>query len=180
MALAILASAIIFTFISYYGLCARPQKSDAIIILGCYVSDGEPSLALEYRLEEGLRLYRAGYADNIIVTGGQGANETEAESKVMKDWLVSNGVNPQNVIAEDKSLNTYENFKFSKAFIEQRGFRSVTIATSNYHEFRSIMIARRLGISCSGAPSKDVWYLEPFHVIREIIAVIKNMLLGRM
>src|SRR4051812_29357233 len=52
---------------------ARP--SDAIVVLGAAQWDGKPSPVLQARLDHAADLYRAGYAPEIIVTGGVGIGD---------------------------------------------------------------------------------------------------------
>ena len=45
----------------------QPEKSDAIIVLGCHLWGEQPSPMLSYRLEKALELYNEGYAFSNII-----------------------------------------------------------------------------------------------------------------
>ncbi len=68
----------------------------------------------------------------------------------MKDYLIKNGIDKNRIIEEDKSTNTYENFKYSKLKIEKhsQGKLSdlkVKIVTTDFHVLRSKILAYRNG-----------------------------------
>jgi uncharacterized SAM-binding protein YcdF (DUF218 family) len=165
--------------IVYHAYAAKPQKSDVIVVLGCQIWGRSPSLMLKYRLEEALSLYRQGYAKNLIVSGGQGNDEITFESSVMKQWLVDHGVETDAILEESRSTSTYENLKFSLVLMNEHSLQSATLVTSDFHIYRSLMLAARLGIKASGAPSPSVSYLKPYYYARETLSVVKSFFLDR-
>lgn len=169
----------IYANILYHGNTSKPLKSDVILVLGCHVNGSTPSLSLKYRLEKALELYEANYARYIIVSGGQGANEIVTEASAMKNWLVSRGVASHRIIEESQSSNTYENIKFSKELMEKKGFETAVIVSNDFHIFRSLKIASKVGVTASGAPAPTVWYLKLYYEAREVLSVIKGFMLDR-
>ncbi|MCX8129818.1 MAG: YdcF family protein [Clostridia bacterium] len=170
----------IYANILYYSHFSTPEKSDVIIVLGCHIYKKSPSLSLEYRLKKALDLYKSGYASSIIVSGGQGDNEIVSEASVMKSWLVNNGVSSNAIIEENKSSSTYENIRFSKEYMDKSSFKSAIIVSNDFHIFRSLRIAKKFGIHASGAPAQTVWYLKLYYQAREILSVIKGLILNRL
>ncbi len=86
----------------------------------------------------------------MVVSGGKGSGEKITEAKAMKDYLIKNGIDKNRIIEEDKSTNTYENFKYSKLKIEERSQRKlsdlkVKIVTTDFHVLRSKILAYRNG-----------------------------------
>jgi|GEM_PF-4070836 len=74
------------------GLRDELEKVDVAIVLGNKVEvSGIPSPALKSRLDRALELYREGYLQHIIVSGGVG-KEGHDEAYVMKGYLVDGGV----------------------------------------------------------------------------------------
>ena len=155
------------------------DKSDAIIILGAGVNGETVSLNLKYRLDSAIE-YLKKYPDTlVVVSGGQGPRELISEAEAMKRYLVNNGINENNIIKEDKSKNTIQNFKFSKEILDnilQENYK-ITYVTSNFHVFRSGQIAKREGLNANGIAAKDVWYLGGVNHLREFVSVL-NMWLG--
>lgn len=178
--LALLGSVSFFAmywYIDNFSKNAKPEKSDVILVLGCQTWGREPSWSLEYRLQKALDLYREGYAGYIIVSGGQGKDEETAESVVMKDWLVKNGVPKDRIFEEDQSTSTYENFKLSAEIMEKQSFHSAVVVTNDFHIFRSLKIAEKLGIKATGAPAPAVKHLRAYSLFREVLSVVKTYLL---
>lgn len=119
-----------------------PEKSDAIIVLGYSLENGEtPSDYLTSRMETSLSLYNEGYAENIIVTGGKGPTDNIPVSVAMRKWFIDNNVPRDAIYHDTMSNNTYENFVFAKEICVENGFESVIIVTNDFHMYRSMTIA---------------------------------------
>ncbi len=143
-------------FIYFYSKRKYPVKNaDCIIVLGGKINpDGSPSNTLKYRLDAALHAYNQGRAPVIIACGGQGTDENEPEARAMKRYLLQKGV-PESRIYEDASYkNTIENLKNACAIMSVLNFKTAVIATTDYHMPRARLIAKRLGIKTSAAPSR--------------------------
>ena len=155
------------------------EDSDVIIVLGAQVKeDGTPSVALERRLTAALESYQAD-PQLIIVCGAQGANEPRPEGDVMRDWLIGQGVRPEDVVAETASFNTRENLIYARAIMEHRGLSQALVVTSDYHVARALELCRQTGISATGkgSPSKPEYFIK--NHIREGLSWIKLWLESR-
>ena len=65
--------------------------------------------------------------------------------------------------------------KFSKKKIDDiKKDGNISFATTNYHVFRSGVIANNSGIECEGMGSKTKWYFYTNALIREFIANISS------
>lgn len=99
----------------FYPHFAIPRKSDSIVILGYALKDGlTPDNWLELRLKKGMELYNRGYSKTIIVSGGQGKKDKIPVSISMKRWLITNGIPESDIITEESSHSTDENFKYTQ------------------------------------------------------------------
>ncbi|EJP6472917.1 YdcF family protein [Clostridium botulinum] len=149
MVLVILLVIVLAAKIIYFGVKSYPEKSDSIIILGCKVKENDPTPFLQWRIEEGLRLYNEGYGKYIIVSGAKGPGENISEAEAMKKYLVQKGVDKKFIILEDKSQNTLENIKFSKKKMEENNLKSSIIVSNKYHLKRAELLCRKEGIKAS-------------------------------
>lgn len=132
------------------------KKSDCIIVLGAKVRpDGSMSRSLQYRCDRALEAWEDGIAQNIIVCGGKGADEPAAEGEVMRNWFVQQGVPAEHVLAETSSTDTVENLRFAKELMEEHGWKTAAIATSDYHLRRALWIARDEGIDACGLAARS-------------------------
>jgi uncharacterized SAM-binding protein YcdF (DUF218 family) len=164
------------SFILYQGKHSTPKQSDTIIVLGCQLWGYNPSPSLKNRLDQSLKVYNEGLAPYIIVSGGQGPDEPMTEASAMKKYLVDKGIDPEVILLEENSFNTYQNIKYSKEIMDQRGFESAIIISNDFHISRSLMIAKKFGIkaSSSPAPTPSSPGLREKYIIREIPALIKD------
>lgn len=158
----------------------EPEKDkDYLIVLGCGLrEDGTPTPLLTGRVERALKFYRqqmaqTGKAPIFVTSGGQGPNEVISESASMKAYLLEKGVPEEHILQEDRSTSTYENMLFSKEIIQADGNRGkIAYATTNYHVFRSGLMARRVGLRAAGMGAKTKWYFWPNATVREFVGIL--------
>ena len=158
----------------------EPDKDkDFLIILGCGLrKDGTPTPLLKGRCDRALAFDKKQKEETgkeliFITSGGQGENEANSESIAMKRYLMENGVPEERIVEEDKSTDTFENMKFSKAKILERGENAkIAFATTNYHVFRSGLFARRVKMRAVGIGARTKWYFWPNAAVREFVGLL--------
>ncbi|HBV97458.1 MAG TPA: hypothetical protein DEF36_10485 [Desulfotomaculum sp.] len=112
-----------------------PDKCDAIVVLG-----GENVT----RVGRGVELFREGYGDKIIMSGGGRLTTKLAEADLMLMEARDLGVDPAAVLLERESESTYENAVFVKQIVMEKGIKSFLLVTSNYHTRRARQIFSRV------------------------------------
>ena len=152
---------------------------DTMIVLGAKVNGTEVSNTLKLRLDKAIEYYKKHKYVNIIVSGGQGNDENITEALAMKNYLVSNGVNINNIIEENKAT-TLENIIYIKKILDNMNNKGkVLIVTSDYHLFRGRLIASILGIENEGLCSISSISGRLYYMIREyptsIIDLVKSI-----
>ena len=155
------------------------RDKDYLIVLGCGLKrDGTPTPLLRGRLDLALGFDRRQQAENgrqarYVVSGGQGPDEARSEAASMREYLVGQGVPTERILLEDRSSDTAENMRFSKAVIdrEKTGGR-VAYFTTNYHVFRSGLKARRAGLRAVGMGAPTKWYFWPNAAVREFVGLL--------
>ena len=154
----------------------KPEKSDAIIILGHALENGKtPGEWLIKRLQTGLELYEEGYAEYIVVTGGEGFFDRIPVAVAMKQWLVDSGVSELDIIVEDESKNTNENFKFTKN--DNNQIDSILVVTNDFHMYRSMMIASHYFSDVSGKSANiEFGFDKLIAYLKEPLSIIKVLL----
>ena len=150
---------------------------DYVIILGSKIKeDGTLTPILQARVDKAIEFAREQKEKSnkkiiFVPSGGKGKDEIIAEAEAMKNYLIENGISPEDIIVEDESKNTYQNLKFSKQKIdEDNKDGKIIFSTTNYHVFRSGVIANEEGIDCEGMGSSTKWYFYTNALIREFIA----------
>ena len=159
-----------------------PDKDkDFIIILGCsFRKDGTPTPLLAGRINRALDFYRqqlaeTGKAAVLVPSGGKGSDERISEALCMKNYLLAQGVPEEHILMEDRSRNTYENMRFSKDLIDAVNPEAkVAFSTTNYHVFRSGIMARRVKLKAQGMGAKTKWYFWPNAAVREFAGLLSQ------
>jgi len=131
---------------------------DAIIVLGHGQKNREINPILKNRLDKAVEIFESNREAKIILSGGKNHSKEFSEAELMADYLENKAVKRENLILEDKSKNTFENFVFSKKIIEQYGFKNIALVTSDYHIKRVQMIAKKMSLDVLSFPafsSKD-------------------------
>ncbi len=126
------------------------EDVDCIIVPGCLVlEDGTPSNILKDRLKTGVELYKNGVAPKIIMSGDH-SSEHYNEVAAMKNFAVNAGVPSEDVFMDHAGFSTYETMYRAK---EVFGAKKVVIVTQEYHLYRSVYIAEKLGMEAYGVAS---------------------------
>jgi len=133
--------------------------AEAIVILagdvGIPVSPRMESEVQGNRSIHALRLYRAGKAPLIIISGGnvfsQDSLKPEAAytAELLQDW----GIPPSVIIFEGNSRNTRENALETAKLLNNRGLKRILLVTTAFHMPRAIGAFRAVGIDAVPAPS---------------------------
>lgn len=147
------------------------QDIDCIIVLGAGVWGENPSPMLEDRLLEGIKLYENNVAPKIIMTGDHGREEYD-EVNVMKKFAMDKGVPSGDIFMDHAGFSTYESLYRAKEIFEAD---KVVIVTQEYHLYRALHIANKLGIEAYGVNSDPRQYAgATYREIREILARNKD------
>lgn len=155
---------------------------DFVIILGSKINnDGTLTPLLKGRVDKAIEFGNKEYEINkkkiyYVPSGGKGNDEVISEAEAIKNYLIEQGIDEKQIIVENESTNTYENIKFSKAKIDEvKKNGKIIFSTTNYHVFRSGVIACEQGVDCVGIGSKTKWYFYTNALIREFIAnLVRN------
>lgn len=154
-------------------------RPTTMIVLGCKVKDGTPSLMLMNRLDAAYD-YLSDHEDvKVIVSGGQGSDEIMSEAQCMRDYLVNKGISSERIIMEEKSSSTRENLEFSREIIEEKNLNeNITIVTDGYHQLRADMIAGKLGMKAYNISAHTSEWLIPTYWVREWFGVVHQYIMG--
>lgn len=147
------------------------EDIDCILILGAGIWGDKPSPMLEDRLLEGIKLYEAGIAPKIIMSGDHGREEYD-EVNIMKSFAIASGIPSEDIFMDHAGFATYDSIYRAKEIFEAK---RIVIVTQDYHLHRALHIANSLGIEAYGVPSNPRKYGGQFiRDIREILARDKD------
>ena len=175
---------ILFAISSLLNRIPIPFKTyDYIIVLGSGLMGDQVTPLLASRIDKGIKLFEryqsVEHPVKVIFTGGQGSDETVPEGEAMAKYAVEKGMRKENIIIENKAVNTYENLLFSKRLIEEdvsnqgrnEKYYAITV-TNNFHVFRALLWARKVKFKSDGSGAKTKFYFWLNALIREFIGVI--------
>ncbi len=155
----------------------KALKGDYVLVLGAGLKGDVPAISLESRLEKTAEYLKQDKNIKVIVSGGQGKDETISEAEAMRKYLIQEGIKADRIIKEEKATSTNENLIFTKVIIDSlennRDYK-VIIITSDYHVFRTKLIAKRLGIEAACLPSKTPFVVYVNGCVREYFALINT------
>jgi uncharacterized SAM-binding protein YcdF (DUF218 family) len=157
--------------------------ADVIVIPGAAQLDGTPGPVLQARLEQAVRLFRAGVAPLVITVGSGAPGDRTTEADSGRRWLINNGVPRNAVIALPEGRDTLTQTKVYVKEMRERSIKSVVIATDPFHCQRAMTMARDLDADPFCAPVPDgpnsLEGSSYRYLIREAGAYLSYITLGR-
>ncbi len=168
---------LIAVFIAIKGFTQKPTgEEDVVIVLGAGLNGKTVTNVLARRLNSAYDFYTENPDVTIVVTGGQGLNEIIPEAHAMSTYLIEKGVPKEQIILEDKSTSTRENFLFAYEILAEKGFEKsteVAFATNHFHCFRAMQYAKAAGFeNVSSIPSFSGFSSFVPNYLREVFAVL--------
>ncbi|MCR4278538.1 MAG: YdcF family protein [bacterium] len=129
---------------------ALAKPAPIAIVLGASVKlNGDPSPALQDRLETGYQLYEAGRVEKILITGDDGLYHID-EIHSMRRTLENLGVPEKDILEDGHGYRTYESCKRAVSVF---GIDRAIVVTQRFHLSRALYLCNRLGIVATGVPA---------------------------
>ncbi len=125
---------------------SRVDRADVILVLGAAQYNGVPSPVFEGRLQHAALLYREGRADTIMVLGGAAPGDRSSEAAAGRDWLISDGVPSEAVVASPVGTTTLESLRAAADWMSERDLGSAFLVSDPWHNLRVKRMASDLGI----------------------------------
>jgi uncharacterized SAM-binding protein YcdF (DUF218 family) len=153
---------------------ARPV--DAIVVLGAAQYDGQPSGALQGRLDHAWDLWERHLAKTIIVTGGNQPGDRTTEGLTGFTYLRGRGVPEASILVEVGARSTFEALSASRLILDQHGLRTALLVSDPYHNLRLKGVAGELGLDAQVSPTSA--HSDGQALVRETVAVALGRMLG--
>jgi uncharacterized SAM-binding protein YcdF (DUF218 family) len=136
-----------------FGRHERAVPSDVVVVLGARVlPGGQPSPALQARIEKAVELYHQGLAPRLLFSGGVGVHPP-SEARVMRELAVRLGVPSEACLLEEQSHSTEQNARFSADVLRSLGARRVVVVSDPYHLLRARQYFRLEGFEVATSPA---------------------------
>lgn len=174
----LVAAYIGFVFVGFllyswlYPRLVRGRPARWVVVLGSGLIDGDrvPPL-LAGRIAAGQVAYAERGARLMIMSGGQGPDETIPEAQAMAAWATTRGADPDRLAVEDRSRTTEENLRYTAELIA----RSEPVETDDPAPHRAAgapiprWLDRLLGGPIIPDPAAGVIVTSDYHVLRAAI-----------
>ena len=149
---------------------------DYILVLGCRVySDGRLSHMLEDRVTTAVTVWQAGVCDRILMSGDSRSVYYD-ETGAMKRAAIEAGVPEEAILTDPAGLSTYDSV--ARALQAYQGKR-VVIITQEYHLYRALYLAEKLGMEAYGVSADRRPYVGQIkYDVREVFARCKDVYYG--
>lgn len=139
------------------------------IIFGAGIRNGKPSKYLKDRLDAGIRLYKTGTVQRLLLSGDNGSRNYD-ELKVMRDYCLSKNIRVDDIFLDFAGFDTYSTLYRAKEVFKVD--RAVLIS-QNYHLDRAIYIGRSLGVDSFGYVADEGHYAGyRRNYLREVLATV--------
>ncbi len=154
---------------------APPPPGRNVIVLGAQVYSAERmGVSLGNRVERAYEYLEENPQAKCIVTGGQGDNEPCAESLTARNALISRGIEPGRIFAEDRSRNTRENLEYAMETARANGIGTeVVVVSQSFHLYRAVRLAQSAGFTASGLAAETDPIIYPSYYGRELLSLTK-------
>ncbi|MCH5281116.1 MAG: YdcF family protein [Lachnospiraceae bacterium] len=150
---------------------------DYLIVLGAHVKYGKPSNTLAKRLDAAYDYAIEHEGVKVIVSGGQGSNETTTEAYAMARYLEEKGLDGDRILLEEASRNTDENLTFSYEIAGADA--KIAVVSNDFHIFRAVHLARGAGFrDPQGLAARDDVRTMASDLVREFFGVCKDWIYG--
>ena len=179
----IIAAFLVFIFINSYVKSSTENliisedealniNPDCIIVLGAGVrSDGSPSPMLQDRLITGIELYEKGVSDRILMSGDH-TKKGYDEVNTMKSYAVDRGIPSEHIFMDHAGISTYDSIYRAKEIFQAE---RIVIVTQEYHLYRALYVAEKLGVEAYGVSSDvRVYAGQEARELREKAARVKD------
>lgn len=154
---------------------AEGLDKDCVIALGAQVLPGGiPCHQLYDRVQVASGIFLNGAGKKLLLSGDSRIPEEYDEISAMKDVAYEHGVEEKDILSDGAGLNTYTSMENLKNIFS---CSSCVIVTQEYHIYRSVFLARKMGIDAYGVCSDPREYVTiVYNEARETLARCKDFL----
>lgn len=154
---------------------AKEKTYDVAVVLGAAVwSNNIPSPTLALRVDKAAELYRKKLVKKIQFTGGNAPGEL-SEAEVSRNYILSKGINSDDIWIEKNTTSTIEQIRFIKnKLLAVSQAKSIAIISDIYHLQRVKEICKFYNLNADTIPS-DLYLKSEnliFYQIRECTALL--------
>lgn len=144
------------------------MNADYLLILGGPIEGDKPSPLLYERIKTAAEYLKEHPEMKAVCSGGiKGKNQRLSEAQIMKNSLLSLGIEEQRIILEEQAKTTLQNFKYTKELVGEEA--SVIYVTSEFHIRRSAYIMEKAGVNFIPLPAPNGAHSLSFRIREQFL-----------
>ena len=122
----------------------------------------------------GEQLYNVNAAPKLLMSGDHG-RENYDEVNTMKNYAINDGIPSEDIFMDHAGFETYDSMYRAKKIF---GAKKVVIVSQKYHLYRSLYIAKKMGLDAYGVSSDLRYYSKKqyYREAREWLARVKSFI----
>ena len=141
------------------------ESPATLVVLSGYMQplDGEQGQAelgtdTYYRCLHAVTLYQKLKGSRIVVTGGLSDDAPDGPllGDAMRQFLIEHGIEPADIVVENRSRTTHENALESCRLLRQQGIQRIVLVTDAKHMRRAVLCFRKQGMDVVPAPCNQL------------------------
>lgn len=181
-----------FPFEKQWTIPDRPPSNPGCFVIPSYAlkDRSTPTRPTRAEIELAADWWKRFPHSALIMCTGDNQGLGLSNASVMADYAVSLGVPRENVIEEDRSLNTYENLLYALKIIRKRNFQQPTLVTLDLYTRRAAATARKMGwedfywlsVYSQGEPAYGYKYIQTHSrftlYLYELLAMVYSKMVG--
>ncbi|WP_189093753.1 YdcF family protein [Deinococcus ruber] len=173
---------------------ATPRHADAIVILGGGVNctTGVLTAASQERLEQGIRLWQAGYASTLVLSqqadalyGADCPKVSDVSLQLLQQRFPAQ-LPPVEIL--HNVMNTHDEAVETARLITHHRWQQVLLVTSSWHSRRAALMFAKVGVPFTSVPAPAAVAasgfiptpLEQYTLLRELAAYVKAWVQGEL
>lgn len=132
-------------------------EAEVVVVLGGGIAPGAAPGELANlesaadRIWHAARIYHAGKAPMVVLSGGRPGATTDSEAQAMRLFLLDLGVPGDRLLLEEGSSNTAENARNTASLLRERNISEIVLVTSAYHMARAKALFEAEGLYVNAA-----------------------------
>lgn len=156
---------------SDYGKAEKTAgKKQLIVVLGCPANfDGSPHKMQVWRTKIAVRTIDPQAEQTTLVFTGADTRSVRSEAEVMADLAKQYGVDPGQIVLEERSNSTWTNIEYTTKYMEQADVVQLVSTPIHAHRARWYLLRQRPDLTHKLAPTNDYRFGE--HPIMKISSV---------
>lgn len=165
----------LFILATTTGNMATPDElagadADCIVVLGAGIEpDGTPSPILAERLDTAIALYENGASDEIIVSGGEDAAQSEVSA--MRNYLLDADIPSMAITTDTHGIDTFASVKNLRTIYD---VQTPILVSQRFHLYRAVFIAEQMDLDAIGCPASEENIHDNGLLLREFAARLKD------